>query len=394
MWNEILLSVRNVRRRRLSFFLSVLSVAIGLSSVIMIASVGKSGKDTVLNCVKGVGMEGLMFTHAASYFDGDGFDQVIADEVRTQSDGRIRSMPFSLNYAKASFIDSDTDIVLWGIGYRSEQYILSNLLFGRMPNDAEIENAERVIVISEDVALTALGRRNAVGQFLSLVTEGKREDYRVIGVIQAETDSISLFYRGIPAFVYAPYTSLKRYNGLAVSRLIARSDVLSEDTVRDTVRSVVTQRRGEAFSYEVTNFDEGSAGTARVADVLTDVLTFSSSVSLAVAGSGIMSAQLGSVSARKEEIGVLKAVGATDGQVAFCFLTESFLIAVTGVFSGLLTSISLLAVLFRLLRLPFTLNEGVILPASLLSAATGLLFGALPAVRAAKADPIDALRSR
>ncbi len=392
MKNEILLAFRSLLRHRLSFILAAVSMAIGLSSVVMISSVGKSGKDAILHYVKGIGMEGLMFTHTASFLDGDGFDQSMADEVETLSGGQITSMPFSLNYGEASLTGVRMPVVLWGVGLHPEAYISSRLLYGRMPDTEEIQSASRVVVISEEIAEKILGRRNAVGQTLKIGEEGREVSYRIIGVIESGTGSLDLLY-SIPSFVYAPEPALSRFSAFPTGRMIAKSDTLSDRQVRDTVNKVIEKRRGSSFSYEVTDFDTGSTGAGKVADVLTSVLTLSSSIALAVAGIGIMSTLLGSVSARKKEIGILKALGATDLQVAFCFLTEALMIAAAGIASGLVLSFLLLFVLFHAMRLSFTLHVGALFVSILSALGIGLLFGILPAVRAAREDPIDALRA-
>ena len=392
MLNEILLSCRSLRRHRLSFFLTVLSMAIEIASVIMISSVSKSSKETVLQCVESVGMKGLMYTHTTSFLDGEGFDQRIAEEIASKSKGRIRAMPFSLHVKDASLAGTALSVTLWGVGPHLEEYVSSRILYGRMLNDAEFRNAERVAVISEDVAQRVLGRKNAVGQSLRIGKEGSAVPYRVVGVIESETGSVSFAY-SVPSFVYVPSSALSRYNGVRSERLIVQSDSLSNREMRSLVNQAVRESRGSSFHYEITDFDEGSVNAARIADVMTDVMTFSSGISLAVAGIGIMSTLLASVTARKEEIGLLKALGATDLQVAFCYLTEALLIAFCGVAAGTAGSFLLLTILFRIMRLPFMLNGKVILISSILAGLTGLFFGLLPAMRAARADPIDALRS-
>lgn len=391
--NELFLAFRNVLKRRISFRLTSLSIMIGLASVIMISSAGESGKTQILSTVEGIGMKGVMFTHTASVFDGRGFDTAFCQYVEEKNDYQVNATPFSLDYTDVMLAERTYNALIWGIGENAENYINVQMLYGRMPGSDEIQSGAPVAVVTEGIARQVFGRANVVGQQLVVGKGSRRTNYQIIGVAASSTGSLNMFYADIPDFVYAPYTALKRYSAIETGRMMVISDRLSADEIKSAVKAAIYSSYGSSFKLDVTNFDEGRAGVDQVASLLTLMLSFAASVSLAVAGIGIMSTMLQTVTERRREIGMMKALGATGTQIAKTFLWESILVCLYGLVLGVGVGIAALLLLSRFTLFEFTVNWQIFLLAIAFSAVSGLFCGALPALKAAGEDPIDALKN-
>ena len=389
--NAFRLAFMNVRKRRFSFRLTSLSIMIGLASVILISSVGKSGKEQILATVEGIGMKGVMFTHTTSVIDGRGFDAEFCRTLEEKANNALEAMPFTLDYSDVALAGQSVSALIWGIGENAEDYIDFTLLYGRLPTNEEVRDGSCVAIITDGISQRVFGRSNAVGQRLMIGKAG--DDYTIVGVIASGTSSLGMFYADIPDFVYAPYTALSERSSPRAGRMVVISDSLTAESIKSTVKAGIYDAYGSNFKLDITNFNEGRAGVDRVAELLTLILSFAASVSLAVAGIGIMSTMLQTVTARKREIGILKALGATQAQIARSFLWEATLVSLYGLLFGVVAGLATLWLLCRLSVLTFTVNWKIFFLAIAFSGISGLFFGAFPALKAAGEDPIDALKN-
>jgi putative ABC transport system permease protein len=162
--------------------------------------------------------------------------------------------------------------------------------------------------------------------------------------------------------------------------------------VTEQIRKVIQSRHRPESVYNVANLSELVAVADRTASALTLVLLLVATVTLLVSGIGIMNIMLATVSARIREIGIRKAIGATNREIRFQFLSEAILISLIGGFAGVVIGLALpfSVRFFTEYRIPISGLSAIV--AIVVSSLVGILFGTVPAARAAKLDPVESLR--
>jgi len=387
--SEIKIAVMNLKKRRFELKLTVYSIVIGLMSVILIASLGNNSKEMILDSIKGVGMTGLLFSHNSGGVDGISFKSDTLESMETDEE-TLSVMPLSFKVTNVSLAEQTNKALVFGVGDTIEKYVDMELCFGRLPDENDIESCGKVAVITEKMATELLGRENALGQELFIGKE--KVAYTVIGVITSQTAYLRSVINGLPEFVYVPYTAYEEYNGVCATNLLVNSNVLGVTETQERIVKNLRQQYGESITIEVTNFEEGKNGVGDVAEILSSSLTLSASVSLLVAGFGIISAMIFSVHERRQDIGIMEALGANRKKVARIFFEEGLMITLFGILNGILMGIGLVWFVSKLTVFEFKINWSVVFLATVSSLLFGVLSGVIPAYWASKQDPIEALK--
>jgi putative ABC transport system permease protein len=220
------------------------------------------------------------------------------------------------------------------------------------------------------------------------------ERFRVIGVIAPRGTSLGI---DLDEVVHVPVvTAMRMFNRRGLFRALV--EISSHDRIEEAkgeVLRVLTERHDGIEDVTVFTQDSVVATFGRILGILTAALAGIAAISLSVAGIGIMNVMLVSVSERSREVGLLKAVGATEGQILAAFLTEAALISTTGGALGLLAGLAGNRILLAFYpTFPFSPPDWAVAGALVVSLAVGMVFGALPARRASRLDPVAALAGR
>ncbi|HKK46576.1 MAG TPA: FtsX-like permease family protein, partial [Balneolaceae bacterium] len=219
----------------------------------------------------------------------------------------------------------------------------------------------------------------------------------VIGTLASKGEST--FGMDQDNFILMPIKALHR-------RILGNTDVgaiyisaesrASSPQVQEDITKLMRQRRhirsGAEDDFEVNDMAQIATTVASTTSILTTFLGAIAAISLLVGGIGIMNIMLVSVTERTREIGIRLAIGALGREVLLQFLIEAIMLSLFGGIIGILLGLGLAAFVAPLLGVPFIINPGIILIAFLFSGAVGIIFGFFPARRAARLDPIDALR--
>ena len=259
----------------------------------------------------------------------------------------------------------------------------------------EVDGAQRVVVITRDIATKFFGDQPAMGQFLRI--NGGR--YKVTGVL---ADLNGSFFNSIAGSSTAiiPYTTYRddfAYSTPPDFVILYPTDPLGGDAVAKAAIAELQHIHGERALYKTQNGAEQLQTFENVLNIIGVALSAIGGVALVVAGIGIMNIMLVSVTERTREIGIRKAIGASRADIIKQFLLEAILLSLggglAGMFVGLVVTIgaaSLLSKQLGTMLIPWLLIVSIALIFSLL---VGTVFGSYPAVRAASMDPIEALRS-
>jgi putative ABC transport system permease protein len=378
---------------KVRFALTALGMVIGTASLILVVTIGMTGKQYVLNQIQAIGANMVY----AEYQGGAGNatpDPITIDDMRAvlqQVPGIVAASPV-VPFDDRVPIGNGKERDLRVLGVFPEYSGVRNLvvLSGRF-FDAEDEQAHnKVGVITQKLAEQLYGSTDeAVGKVLKL----SGLPFTVIGTFKERVDTfgqseVTSNTMAIPYTVSRYFTDTPEVKQLYFSTAEASMVVPATEQIRKVIQS---RHRSESV-YDVENLTELVAVADRTANALTLVLLLIATVTLLVSGIGIMNIMLATVSARIREIGIRKAMGATNREIRFQFLSEAVLISLIGGFAGVVIGLALpFSVRFLTeYRIPISGLSAIV--AILVSSLIGILFGTVPAARAAKLDPVESLR--
>jgi len=392
----ISVALETFRNNRVRFTLTALGMVIGTASLILVVTIGLTGKQYVLQQIQSIGAN-MIF---ASYEGGSIYSAESANDYMTIDDlNAIRQQVPNIAAASPSVElheritvpgGKERDVLVLGVA--AEYFWVRNLetLTGRFLEDSDIQTRTKVAVITQNLANTMYGSTTAaVGQVIKLtglpfvVVGTFRERVDTFGQSEITDDTILI-----------PYTVARFFTTTnAVKQLyFSVADPSDIPGASEKIGKILQSRHRPESVYTVDNLTELLTVAGRIANALTTILLLIAVLTLLVSGVGIMNIMLATVNSRIREIGVRKAVGATNAEIRAQFLTEAVLISLIGGVVGIAIGMAL-PISVRVLtsyRIPISGLSVII--ALLVSSLIGVLFGTMPAARAARLDPVESLR--
>jgi putative ABC transport system permease protein len=402
MWLATLtIAFREIRRNVMRSTLTTLGVVIGVAAVITLVTLGAGASSKVTTEIASLG-ENLLIITPGRRTHGPGGTSALAEPFSLADVAAIQRE--IANVSAVAPAVSKTLLAVNGsanrltnvVGTESDYFAARNLTLqrGRAFVDSEARAGKPVCVIGATVAEDLFGASDPVDQTMRL----KGMTCSVIGVLTAKGQSMNGSDQD--DIIVMPLKTLQ--NRIAGSTdvniiFVSARNSASTDKVRNDLDALMRQRRhlaadGSTDDFQVTDLKEIASTVQRTTGVLTALLGAVAGISLLVGGIGIMNIMLVSVTERTREIGIRLAVGARGADVLRQFLVESVVLSGCGGLLGVLLGLAGSAVAAHYLELPFTPDLRVIALAFLFSGAVGVVFGYLPARKAAALDPIDALR--
>ena len=378
---------------KVRFALTALGMVIGTASLILVVTIGMTGKQYVLNQIQSIGanMVYAEYQGGATNLNPDFLTIDDMHAVLAQVPGIAASSPVvPINERVPVGNGKERDVRVLGV--MPEYSAVRNLviLSGRFFDSEDEQAHNKVGVITQKLAEQLYGSTDeAVGKILKL----SGLPFTVIGTFKERVDTfgqseVTANTMVIPYTVSHYFTDTAEVNQLYFSAIEPSMVV----PITEQVRRVLQSRHRPESVYEVDNLTELVAVADRTANALTLVLLLVATVTLLVSGIGIMNIMLATVSARIREIGIRKAIGATNREIRFQFLSEAILISLIGGFAGVIIGLALpFSVRFLTeYRIPISGLSAIV--AIVVSSLVGILFGTVPATRAAKLDPVESLR--
>ena len=384
----ISMAARNVRRGKSRSFLTSLAIAIGIAAVVLLTAIGESGKTLIYAQLENIGINGIMV------FSGESSSLSIQDGERIHA--RIAEvascMPFETCIGTYSiYAHQSSSCVLIGVDERLDEYMRMDVLYGRLFTANECKNGSKVCVVGSELAQKNYQRDNIVGKKIIITNDGISDEYEIIGVVHATLNRFSsVLGFQIPGFLYVPYSAITTDDDIGQLAVKVNGD--NPDTAVRQIESLLRKTKVNGKSFQVENLSGYMHEFDAVLGLLTGVLSATAAISLFVAGIGIMNAMFATVSDRRSEIGICKAIGADAWQIALTFLLETMMLTLLGGIGGLIFGLAVAAAGFAFLGTSLTLNIYAILLPCLITLTVGLLSGILPAVSAARLQPIIAIR--
>ena len=397
--NTLLLALRSIRRNLLRSFLTILGIVIGVSAVITMVTLGNGATLAVQNQISSLGTNLLQVRPGQRMGPGSGgasapaFKEADAEAIATQIGGIAAAAPEAR--AGTTLVANGRNWSSSTIGSTNAWLITGNwkLAQGREFSEDELRAGSAVCLIGETVRRELFGARPALGEQLRV----KQISCEVVGVLSSKGQGS--FGNDQDDVVLVPIKTLQRRitgHTRVNTLLVSMMDGSDSNRVKASLTQLLRERRKLADSDE-DNFNV--LDTKQLADtlsgttkVMTTLLGAVAAVSLLVGGIGIMNIMLVSVTERTREIGLRLAIGALEREVLLQFLIEAVVLASLGGLVGIVLATGASLALASLMEVPYLFNPGVNLLSFLFSAGIGVLFGYFPARRAARMDPIEALR--
>jgi putative ABC transport system permease protein len=398
LFEAIKLALQAIRRNAMRSFLTVLGIVIGVAAVIAMVTIGNGTTAKVTADLAKLGSN-LLFARPGQFgpgrasTDAKPFNVRDVEALKSQLPGVRAVAPVAQKSMTVIYGGENRVTVTTGTDldyFVTQDWMLAS---GRQFLDGEIRGGRAACIVGQTVREKLFGRADPVGQSIRV----KNIACEVIGLLEPKGQSST----GIDQddVVLLPLRAFHRRlagNTDIGSISISAKDGVDTARVQADIERLLRERRniarGQEDDFSVRDMKQLAQTMAGTTAVLTGLLAAVAAVSLLVGGIGIMNIMLVSVTERTREIGIRLAIGALESQVLMQFLVEAAVLSLFGGLIGILLGLALAWLATNGLQVPFLIDPTIVVVAFGFSALVGVVFGYFPARRAARLDPIEALR--
>jgi putative ABC transport system permease protein len=397
----IRVALRALGRNKMRTLLTMLGIIIGVGAVICTVAIGQGAGAQVQEQIKNLGTN-LIVVFAGSVNSGGVRMGSQATKTLTADDAQAIEQHIPSIVAVSPGVGAAVQIVNGNQNWATRATGASAAFFdirswpvveGSAFSERDVVEAADVCVIGKTVAEQLFGDQDPVGQLIRV----QKLPFRIIGLLAAKGQNS--FGQDQDDTLVIPYTTVqKKIAGIDWVQMISasvdseREIPLAQKQVAALLRQRHHLRSSEDDDFIIRSPDELAQASAATSQILTLLLSSIASVSLVVGGIGIMNIMLVSVTERTREIGVRMAVGATESDVQRQFMSEALVLSALGGLIGIILGIVGSVVVSNVFHWKTIVSPVAVLVAALFSAAVGIFFGYYPARKAARLDPIEALR--
>ncbi|MEG0614834.1 MAG: ABC transporter permease [Oscillospiraceae bacterium] len=411
IWENICLAVSGLLANKMRALLTMLGIIIGISSVIMITTLGNALSGSVSDTFETIGANAaqvmIQYKDGAENVPFKEDDLLTDDKIKDFKEHfgeDINAVGLSEGLGSGKVNVNHKDYIVNIIGSNEGLYKLNamEIAKGRYIREKDINGARNVVSIPEDFAKKVFGNADPIGKELT-VSGAFPSTYTVIGTYKTKTTQLQTammsMMSGSEKFdIYIPITTARKIKGFTSEQYYfmyaakkgTDYKLLAED-VENYFNKVVYANNPyiEAVTFSM---EQQMDSFTSMMDTMSLVITIIAGISLLVGGIGVMNIMLVSVTERTREIGVRKALGAPNSAIRIQFIVESMIICLIGGIIGIAFGVLLGTLGAALIGTPAVPSAGPIIVAVFFSMAIGVFFGYYPANKAAKLDPIEALR--
>ncbi len=383
----IRLALGNLKENPLRTFLCAMSVAVGAGALLVILEAGLFGQASIDEGLDTLGVSGLTV-----YLDDKGsgtpLSAGVADKMEESLTGISSLMPIKAKGGNIRAGHFETGVMFLGADGRLGEVMKLEVLYGSLLTSRENEASERVAVIGDDLAKKLFGRKNIVGRQVLLSIDGADNYFTVCGVVKAQTGALGGAISGFaPDLVYVPYSLVAGENENADQVFVQCAAGAESSTVKRRIESYLNDRVHVDGIVRVQNMSGMVDTVKKLTNLCALLFAAAGGVTLLVALSGVMCSMLSASYEKTSEIGILLALGARPEDIRKLFLLQSVLLCMAGGIIGLMAAGLLLYFTASLLMPGWKLVLGVLG----VCVCSGAIAGFMPAVRASRLDPVEAM---
>lgn len=392
---NIKMALSSLKAHKLRSMLTMLGIIIGVGSVIAVVAIGQGGEQVLKEQFTGESNTIELFylppdeeieANASSLYE-DPFTQDDIKMIETIPEVK-RVVATSTESAQVRLRQETTDSMVMGINQAYLDVRGLDIVEGRNLLASDFLGGARVAVVTDGLAEDLFEDENTslLGQVIYIGTQ----PVEIVGVVEAETGLFSLGSNTI-------YVPMKTWQAIFAKTSVTEISLQTESAddlqiAGEKAAKMLNQVHGKEDAYQILNMEEIAEGIGQITRIMTIIISSIAGVSLLVGGIGVMNIMLVSVTERTREIGIRMSLGATRGQILFQFLVEAMTLTLIGGVIGMALGTGAAFAVSHFAGWPPLVSVPVIIGGVLFSMLIGVIFGLLPANKAAKLDPIESLR--
>lgn len=383
--------------------LTMLGIIIGIASVIAVVALGNGTESAINGEFESFGVNRVYLFHNYQ-------EEITTKDQMTKEDYNSirRAMSDKIEHGSITFNKNGTmvnkltkkevDLTLNGVNEEYDSLGKIEVLEGRFLSDSDLQSKRQVAVIDDELAMEIFGKKDVVGSKIVTKMNSQNMTFVVVGVYEKPKSMFSgMGGMEEPKNIYVPLSVIEQTLGLGNYVYTIELSLKSTENIEsdmEQITSLLERKHGNIGEekYRILSAEGQMEVVNGIMGMLTLVIGAIAAISLLVGGIGVMNIMLVSVTERTREIGIRKALGAKHKDIMMQFLVESIIVSGVGGIIGTLLGMGLAQIISAYIQIPPSTGVGTIAIAWIFSAGVGIFFGLYPANKAAKLDPIEALR--
>ncbi len=413
--DNIKLALSSLTANKMRTLLTMLGIIIGIGSVIGIVTVGDSlsgsltdeltsfGANTITVSLSekssSDGGENMFLFGPSQPKEEDLISDTMIDELKVAFGDQIENIGLSesLTSSSANNGENSANIMITGVNQGIQEIDGIKLISGRFIKDNDLNDTKNICVISDLAAESLFGTAfNIIGNTFDVTINGIKQTFYVVGVYEYDNDIVASLSDDISTTMYIPLSTAKlygnSYDGYQSLSVLGNASDINQlaDDIQKFMASYYTHNN--SYTIETSSLQSVIDTMTSMMSTVTIAIGAIAAISLLVGGIGVMNIMLVSITERTREIGVRKALGATENTIKMQFIIESMVICLIGGILGIIVGLLIGWAGANLLGYSARPSISTCVISVLFSMSIGIFFGFYPASKAAKLDPIEALR--